>query len=100
MPSNNAIRLTRHEAAFVLGLSYRRLSDRLKRMGQGKYDHGLLEGKILQDLEISEKRISDAYRRAANMNAVSVMAGCKTCVKLGRACKEHKGLLTFVPKAV
>ena len=90
-------RLTRHEAAFVLQISYRWITERLRNMGVSKYGGNISETALGQ-LGINQRKIDKAFERAKDLDAASLIAACKSCQKLGRACNEHRGMLTFIPQ--
>lgn len=87
------MRLTRSEAAFVLGISVRTLQDKLQKMNFAVGRRGLaLNGEILSALGIDQRRIDEASARARSINLEHVQRWCKTCQSLGRLCREHEGI--------
>lgn len=92
------MRLTRQEASFVMGISYRKLGSILRDRGVAIQERGPLRGSVVTMLGITDAMIAEAKRRAAATDWQATIAKCPVCQSLGRPCNEHKGVLTFLPE--
>lgn len=88
-------RLTKSEAAYVLGHSYRKLSQKMIKLGLVTGRYGLLDATTITMLGIDTAMVDAAIARAVATDLEAVRAACATCSRNPKPCNEHAGILSF-----
>lgn len=88
-------RLTKSEAAFTLGCSYRSLSKKMIKLDIATGRHGLLDATALTTLGIDNSMVDAAITRAVALDLDAVRENCATCRRLPTPCNEHAGIISL-----